>query len=100
MSAFEMALFGLCVLALVDLWLFSLYWRGRCRRQDVHVAQPLEAAPVGKRRGRWARAKGTSRPPQRQRRRASARRCGKSTGPAEGVRLWMSKLIVEGGNET
>lgn len=47
MSAFEMALFGLCVLALVDLWLFSLYWRGRRRRQAVHVALRREAAPAG-----------------------------------------------------
>lgn len=72
MSAWEMALFGLCVLALVDLWLFSLYWRGRRHRQRVHAARRREPAPVGKRRGRPAREGGTSRPPQQRRRRASA----------------------------
>lgn len=51
MSAFEMALFGLCGLVLVDLWLFSLYWRGRRRRQRVDAAQGREAAGVGEAAG-------------------------------------------------
>lgn len=51
MSTWEMALFGLCVLAMVDLWLFSLYWRGRRRRQAVGTAQWREAAPAGEAAG-------------------------------------------------
>lgn len=51
MSAFEMALFSLFVLALVDLWLFSLYWRGKRRRQAVHAALRKEPAPTGETAG-------------------------------------------------
>lgn len=62
MSAFEMVLFGLCVLVIIDLWLFSLYWRGRRRRQAVHAALRREAAPMGEAAGSLGQGGGDESP--------------------------------------